>query len=289
MIAAAAIAPMQWHARDRVLDLSRPMVMGILNVTPDSFNDGGRYVGLDATLARAEEMANEGADIVDVGGESTRPGSARVTEDEELRRVVPVIEGICKRLSVVISVDTMKAGVARAALAAGAHMVNDVRALQNEGMAEAVAASGAGVVLMHMHGTPETMQDDPLDTEAVVETVVSWLAERVAAVERMGIGRELIAIDPGIGFGKTASANEILIARLGDFKVLGLPIVVGASRKQFIGLRTGRDTHGRLAGSIAAHVLAFANGARVIRTHDVQATRDALAVAAEITERGIVR
>lgn len=282
----AHAAPLQWQLRGRVLDLARPAVMGILNVTPDSFSDGGQYADLDAALARAMDMEEEGADIIDVGGESTRPGSARVGEAEEIRRVVPLIEKIAARLSAAISVDTMKTGVARAALAAGAHIVNDVRALQAEGMAEVVAASGAGVILMHMHGTPETMQDIPLDGPATVATVVSWLRTRVAEVERRGIDHARIAVDPGIGFGKTAGANEILIARLGDLKELGLPIAIGASCKQFIGLRTGREPQKRMAGSIAAHVLAYAYGANIIRTHDVRATRDAMAVTAAILHAG---
>lgn len=272
----------QWRARGRVLDVSRGAVMGVVNVTPDSFYDGGRYAEMDRAVAHALALLQEGADIVDVGGESTRPGAVPVGVDEEIKRVVPVIERLACETDAVISVDTRHAAVARAALEAGAHIVNDVSALSDEGMATVVAEYGAGAVLMHMHGTPATMQEAPLNADRVVDVVREYLGQRIAYAERAGIARAALAVDPGIGFGKSYAANERLLAELERLLEWGLPIVIGVSRKRFIGERTGRDVEGRLAGTLAAQVLAFERGARVFRVHDVAAARDALRVTAAI-------
>ena len=263
--------------RDRILDLAEPVVMGVLNVTPDSFSDGGRHADVDAAVARGEQMAAEGAAIVDVGGESTRPGAAPVSAQEEIRRVVPVIERLVARVPVPISVDTSKPEVIRAAVAAGASMVNDVRALGLPGALEAAAGSGAAVCLMHMQGEPATMQDAPRYGGVVAE-VREFLASRVAACEAAGIPRERICIDPGIGFGKTAAHNLELLAKLAGLGVAGRPILVGVSRKSVVGIITGRAPGDRLAGSIAFAALAAAGGASIIRAHDVAATLDAVRV-----------
>lgn len=272
----------QWRARGRVLDVSRGAVMGVVNVTPDSFYDGGRYAEVERAVTHAQTLLQEGADIIDIGGESTRPGAAPVGVEEEMRRVVPVIERLARETDAVISVDTRHAEVARVALEAGAHIVNDVSALNDEGMAAVVAEYGAGAVLMHMHGTPATMQEAPLDADHVVDAVREFLGQRIAYAERAGIAREALAIDPGIGFGKSYAANERLLAELERLLEWRLPIVIGVSRKRFIGERTGREVEGRLAGTLAAQVLAFERGARVFRVHDVAAARDALRVAAAI-------
>lgn len=272
----------QWRARGRVLDVSRGAVMGVVNVTPDSFYDGGRYAEVERAVKHARTLLQEGADIVDIGGESTRPGAAPVGVDEEMRRVVPVIERLARETDAVISVDTRHADVARAALEAGAHIVNDVSALRDEGMAAVVAEYDAGAVLMHMHGTPATMQEAPLDADQVVDVVYEYLGQRIAYAEGAGVAREALALDPGIGFGKSYAANERLLAELERLLDWKLPIVIGVSRKRFIGERTGRDVEGRLAGTLAAQVLAFERGARVFRVHDVAAARDALRVTAAI-------
>jgi len=276
---------MQWQCRDRILRLDgAPLTMGILNVTPDSFSDGGRYADLERALARGQAMLAEGAAIVDVGGESTRPGADPVGADEEAARVVPVIEGLAG-CGAAVSIDTTKAAVALAALAAGACIVNDVSACTADAaMAEVVAETGAGVVLMHMRGTPRTMQAAPL-YEDVVDEVREYLAERVAAVGAAGVARQAIAIDPGIGFGKTVAHNLALLAnldRLGD-----CPLVVGLSRKSFLGVLTGREVDERLAGSLAGLACAVWQGAQVLRVHDVRASVDAAAVAAAIAGRRI--
>ncbi|MCX7846966.1 MAG: dihydropteroate synthase [bacterium] len=276
----------RWRVRGRELDVGRGVVMGILNVTPDSFYDGGRYVDASRALAHARELMGEGAVIVDVGGESTRPGARPVAVEEELKRVLPVIEGLAGESEVVISVDTRHAEVAEQALRAGAHIVNDVSALADEGMAQVVAQYGAGVILMHMHGTPETMQDTPLQAGEVVREVKDFLAVRLKKAVERGIKKDALAVDPGIGFGKTFEANERLLAELEEFLEFGVPVVVGVSRKRFIGARTGREVQDRLAGSLAAAVLAYERGARVLRVHDVSATCDALRVADAILQAG---
>jgi dihydropteroate synthase len=270
---------MRLHCGRHRIDLDRPVVMGVLNVTPDSFSDGGRYASVPAALAHGRRLAEEGAAIVDVGGESTRPGAAPVSEDEELRRVIPVIEALAAGLAVPVSVDTRKAGVMRRALAAGATMVNDVAALAAPGALEAVAASGAAACLMHMQGEPETMQADPRYADVVVD-VRAFLRARVAACVAAGIPRECLVIDPGFGFGKTLEHNLALLAGLPALAADGLPVLAGLSRKRMIAALTGRDGGDRQAGSLAAAVLAVLRGARIIRAHDVRATVDALAVVA---------
>jgi dihydropteroate synthase len=264
-----------------MLDLPRPAVMGVLNVTPDSFSDGGLFLEPDAAVARAEAMVAEGADLIDVGGESTRPGAAPVAAEEELRRVIPVLERLdAGRPRAQLSIDTSKARVAEAALAAGAGFVNDVTALRADpAMAAVVGSSGATLCLMHMLGEPRTMQDDPRYRDVVSE-VKRFLEERLAFAVGEGIGEERIWLDPGIGFGKTLEHNLELLRRLDEIVAIGRPVLVGASRKRFIGDLTGRPEDERLAGSVAAAVIAFGRGASMLRVHDVAATRDALAVAA---------
>jgi dihydropteroate synthase len=253
--------------------------MGVLNVTPDSFSDGGRYFDLPEALDRAEQIAAEGAALVDVGGESTRPGSAPVAEDEELRRVLPIIERLAGKLSIPVSVDTRKPAVMRRAIAAGASMVNDVAALRAPGAIEAVAASGAAVCLVHMQGEPGTMQVAPAYADVVGE-VREFLRARAAACEAAGIARSRLVIDPGFGFGKALEHNLALLAGLPAISADGLPVLAGLSRKRMIGALTGRDDGDRLAGSLAAAVVAAHNGARIIRAHDVRQTVDALRVVA---------
>ncbi len=258
---------------------ARPAVMGVLNVTPDSFSDGGEYMDAEAAVAHARAMASEGAALVDVGGESTRPGAAPVGEAEELRRVMPVVEALGGAGGVPISIDTSKAAVARAATAGGATFVNDVTALRGDpGMAEVVAASGAEVCLVHMLGEPRTMQDDPRYDD-VVSDVKALLEERLAFAVAEGIAEQRVWLDPGIGFGKTLQHNLELLRRLAEIVALGRPVLVGASRKRFIGTLTGRAEQDRVAGTVAANVMAFERGAHMFRVHDVAATRDALAVA----------
>jgi dihydropteroate synthase len=254
-------------------------VMGVLNVTPDSFSDGGEWFDGDAAIAHGRELIAEGAGIVDVGGESTRPGAAPVSEGEELRRVVPVIEALASERAQ-LSVDTTKVAVARAALDAGATYVNDVSAFRAEpDMAQLVAERGCDCCLMHMQGEPRTMQQDPRYDD-VVDDVKAFLAQRAEAAIAAGIAPARVQVDPGIGFGKTAAHNLELLRRLDEIVALGFPVVIGTSRKSFLGRITGRDDpHQRLYGTIASNVLALAAGARVFRVHDVAAVRDALAVA----------
>ena len=261
------------------LDLDNPVVMGVLNVTPDSFSDGGRFLEVPAALAQAERMALDGAAIIDVGGESTRPGAAPVDEDEELRRVLPVIERLAATLSIPVSIDTRKPAVMRHAIAAGASLVNDVAALAAPGAMEAVAGSNAAVCLTHMQGEPGTMQDAPRYGNVLAE-VRAFLGRRVAACETAGIARSRIAVDPGFGFGKTLEHNLALLAGLTALAKDGQPVLAGLSRKRMIASLTGRDGSERLAGSLAAAVVAAWNGARIIRAHDVRETVDALRVVA---------
>jgi dihydropteroate synthase len=256
-------------------------LMGVVNVTPDSFSDGGLYLDPEAAIAHGRELAEAGAEILDVGGESTRPGAEIVSEQEELRRVVPVIRGLTG-LDRRISVDTSKAAVAAAALDAGAEIVNDVTALRGDAeMAALCAERGATVVLMHMLGDPRTMQDDPRYDDVVAE-VKNFLAERLEAASAAGIAAERIWLDPGIGFGKTAAHNMELLRRLGELRDLGCPLVIGTSRKSFIGGVDGSAADERLGGTIASSVLATAEGAEVLRVHDVAEMRQALTVAAAI-------
>ena len=261
------------------LDLGQPVVMGVLNVTPDSFSDGGRFRDVQAAVSHAERMAADGAAIIDVGGESTRPGSDPVGEDEELRRVLPVIERLAATLSIPVSVDTRKPGVMRRAIATGASLVNDVAALTAPGAIEAVAGSEVAVCLVHMQGEPGSMQDAPTYVDVVGEVRV-FLRSRVAACVAAGIPRSRIAVDPGFGFGKTLEHNLALLAGLPDLAADGLPVLAGLSRKRMIGVLTGRDGSDRLAGSLAAAVVAVERGARIIRAHDVRETVDALRIVA---------
>lgn len=251
--------------------------MGILNVTPDSFSDGGRYIEAREAVLQAGVLERDGADIIDIGGESTRPGSLPVDEREELRRVIPVIEGIRGSSAIPISIDTRKAAVARAALAAGASMINDVSALRDDpAMAEVVREAGAPVVLMHMLGRPRSMQENPSYGDVVGE-VYAFFEERLAFCAERGI--ESVILDPGIGFGKRVEDNCRLLAELGRFRSLEAPLLVGPSRKAFIGAVTGAAVGDRLPGTIASCVLAVSNGARFLRIHDVLAVRQAVAVA----------
>jgi len=253
--------------------------MGVLNVTPDSFSDGGLYLDADAAVAHGERLAAEGADLIDVGGESTRPGSEPVPEDEELRRVIPVIGRLAAATNVPISIDTSKAAVARAALGAGASFVNDVTALRADPeMAAVVAGSNAELCLMHMQGEPRTMQENPRYDDVVSE-VKAFLEQRLAFAVGEGIADTRIWLDPGIGFGKTLEHNLELLRRLVEIAAIGRPVLVGASRKRFIGALTGKAEGERLAGSLAAAVMAFERGASMLRVHDVGPTRSALLVA----------
>lgn len=262
----------------RVLKLDRTRVMGIVNVTPDSFSDGGAHASTEAAVAHGLALAAQGADILDVGGESTRPGAAPVPLEEELRRVVPVIERLARETALPVSVDTRKPEVMRAAVQAGAGMVNDVSALRGDGALETAAALGVPVVLMHMLGEPGSMQDDPRYDDVVAE-VHRFLAERIFAAELAGIARKNIVVDPGFGFGKTTGHNVLLLAGLERFAELGVPLLAGLSRKRSIGELTGRAVPGeRVAGSVAAHLLAAQRGAAIVRVHDVAATVDALKV-----------
>ena len=254
--------------------------MGIVNVTPDSFSDGGRFIELPAALEHARRLIDEGADIIDIGGESTRPGSAAIPESEEIARVVPVLEAL-RKSGVVLSVDTSKPGVMRAALDAGAAIVNDVCALQAPGALDAVAASDCGVVLMHMQGSPRTMQLNPHYTDVVGE-VRDFLRERIAAATARGVAAVRIVVDPGFGFGKTVEHNFELLGQLAALTKLGVPVLAGVSRKGMLGAVTGRAVGDRIAASVAAVVIAVERGARIVRAHDVAATRDALRVWAAI-------
>ncbi len=261
----------------RVLGEGRPLVCGILNVTPDSFSDGGRFATLDRAVEHGCTLAAEGADLIDIGGESTRPGARPPTLAEELQRVVPVVEALVRRVPVPLSVDTSRPAVMRAAVAAGASMINDVRALRSPGALEAAAETVVPVCLMHMHRTPETMQQDPRYRDVVAE-VCAFLAERMHACRRAGIRPEHLVVDPGFGFGKTLSHNLALLSSLGRLSSLGVPVMVGLSRKSMLGQLTGRGVEDRLPGSLAAAVIAAQQGAAVLRVHDVAATRDVLAV-----------
>ena len=269
------------HLRGRVLGLERPVVMGVLNVTPDSFSDGGKFVRLDDAVERGVQMAEEGAAIIDVGGESTRPGAQPIELEEELRRVIPVIARLRDRTPALLSVDTSKPEVMHAAAAAGAAMINDVRALREPGALEAAVSSGCAVCLMHMLGEPRTMQRSPSYHDVVAE-VRSFLEERFDACVGAGLPAERMAIDPGFGFGKTLEHNLELLRRLGELSVEGLPIVAGLSRKSMVGALTGRPAGERVHGSVALAVVAALNGARILRVHDVAATVDALEVVSAV-------
>ena len=265
----------------KTLDLSHPQVMGVLNVTPDSFSDGGDFFDPRRALERALQMQEEGAALIDIGGESTRPGAAAVAVEDELRRVLPVIEALQGRLAVPISIDTRKPEVMRAAAAAGAGLINDVNALRAPGALEAAAESGLPVCLMHMQGEPGTMQSSPRYADVAAE-VKDFLMQRVAACEAAGIGRQRILLDPGFGFGKTVEHNLQLLARLDELAATGLPVVVGLSRKSMIGKLLGVEVGERLPASIALAVLAVERGARLVRAHDVAETWQALQMQAAL-------
>jgi dihydropteroate synthase len=271
---------MLWRCRTRTFDLARrTLVMGIVNVTPDSFSDGGRFLDAAAAIDHGRQLLRDGADLLDVGAESTRPGAAPVPPAEQLDRLRPVLEALAPLAPV--SVDTASARVAEAALGLGAEVVNDVTALRDPGMAPLVAASGAGLVMMHMRGTPETMQDDPRYDD-VTRVVSAWLQVRLGAARRAGIDPERVVLDPGIGFGKTARHNFELLARLEELGTLGRPLLVGVSRKRFLGAALDLAADQRLEGGLAATAVAVLHGARVIRTHDVAATVRAVRIADEV-------
>ena len=260
---------------DKVLDLSAPVVMGVVNVTPDSFSDGGRFYDAGAAVEHGVRLAEEGAAILDVGGESTRPGAADVSAEEELRRVLPVIERLRAQTTVVISIDTSKPEVMRAAAAAGAGLINDVRALQQPGALEAAATTQCAVCLMHMQGEPRTMQRAPSYRDVVSE-VKAFLVDREHRARAAGLAEGRLAIDPGFGFGKTLEHNLRLLRQLREVAIPGTPMVAGLSRKAMVGKLTGRPEGDRVYGSIALAVIAAQNGASIIRAHDVAATVDAL-------------
>lgn len=271
-----------------LLDLSRPVVMGILNTTPDSFSDGGSYyeedsLSLDLVLRRAEQMLEEGAKIIDVGGESTRPGAASVSEQQELDRVIPVVEALVDKLGALVSVDTSTASVITESAKKGAGLINDVRALQREGALVAAAATGLPVCLMHMQGQPDSMQKNPHYSDVIVE-VSDFLRERVSACNVLGIPSERIILDPGFGFGKTLAHNLALLKRLPELSELGYPLLVGMSRKSMVAQLLGHPVDERLAGSLALAMLAAERGAAMIRVHDVAATVDVLKVLAAVVE-----
>jgi len=275
---------MKLHCAGRVLDLAQPVVMGILNVTPNSFSDGGRYADPDTAVAQGLAMHAAGAAIIDVGGESTRPGAEPVPLDVELQRVIPVLERLRRSCGAILSIDTMKPQVMRAAVAAGAGIVNDVQALQAPGALEAVAAGGAAVCLMHMQGEPRTMQQAPRYEDVVTE-VDAFLAGRAQACRTAGIGADRICVDPGFGFGKTLEHNLALLAGLRRLTSGPYPVLVGLSRKSMLATLLQRPVEDRLPGSLALATAAVLAGARIVRTHDVAATCDAVRVAAAIAQR----
>jgi dihydropteroate synthase len=275
---------MKLRSSHREVDLSAPIVMGVLNVTPDSFSDGGLYTDAESAIVYGRRMIEAGARIVDVGGESTRPGAEVVPADEEIRRVVSVVRGLAAN-GVFVSVDTSKPEVMAAAVAAGASLINDVRALRNPGALQVAVQSGASVCLMHMPGDPRTMQREA-DYTDVVSEVVAFLAARVAECETAGIERDQIVIDPGIGFGKLLNHNVALLAALPRLTALGLPVLIGASRKSMLGKLTGRTVHERLSAGVAVATAAVLGGAKIIRTHDVEATVDAIKVAQTLRAAG---
>ncbi|KQN64387.1 dihydropteroate synthase [Erwinia sp. E602] len=268
---------MKLYARDAVLDLSHPHVMGILNVTPDSFSDGGKHNELIQALTHANEMINAGATLIDVGGESTRPGAAEVSVQEELDRVIPVVEAIAQRFEVWVSVDTSKAEVIREAARAGAHLINDIRSLQEPGALQAAAESGLPVCLMHMQGEPTTMQQSP-HYQDVLRDVDDFFVRHIARCEAAGIKKTQLLLDPGFGFGKNLQHNYQLLAHLADYHHFGLPLLVGMSRKSMIGQLLNVGPSQRLTGSLACAVIAAMQGAQILRVHDVKETVEAMRV-----------
>lgn len=278
--------PETWAIGRRSLDLTRPCLMGILNVTPDSFSDGNSFFSREKAVDRALEMEAEGADIIDVGGESTRPNAEPVDEQEELRRVIPVIETLAGRLKIPISIDTYKASVARAALAAGAEIVNDISGLSFDSrMAEVVAAAGSGLVVMHTRGNPREMQADTAYDDIIAEITASLCGSLVLA-SSAGIAADRIVIDPGIGFGKSVAGNLEIVRRLAEFAELGRPVLVGPSRKSFIGKVLGREPDDRLYGTAAVVAVALVNGASIFRVHDIKEMRDVADMARALSSPG---
>jgi len=270
----------------KTLDLSQPVVMGILNVTPDSFSDGGRYHAVDAAFKQAQKMVADGAKIIDIGGESTRPGASAVSLEEELARVIPIIKRIATLLDVVISIDTSKAQVMREAIAAGAHIINDVRALQEEGALQAAAELAVPVCIMHMQGQPSTMQVAPSYQDVTAE-VVAFLQQRIIDCVNAGIKRGHIILDPGFGFGKTLAQNYQLLADTAVFHQFELPVLIGVSRKSMIGNLLQCDESQRLAGSLACATVAATAGAQILRVHDVRETADVLAIVAQLAKHSV--
>ncbi len=268
---------MQLTSRGVSLDLTYPQVMGILNVTPDSFSDGGRHNRIDLALKHAQAMIAAGATILDIGGESTRPGAAEVSEDEELSRVVPVVDAISQRMEVWISVDTSKAAVIRETAKAGAHLINDIRSLQEPGALSAAAASGLPVCLMHMQGQPKTMQHAPR-YENLINEVNTYFSEQIARCMSAGISKSQLLLDPGFGFGKNLTHNYQLLARLAEFHHFGLPLLVGMSRKSMVGQLLQVPPEQRVTGSVACAVIAAMQGAQIIRVHDVKETVEAMRI-----------
>lgn len=272
------------NCSNSLVDLSTPQVMGILNVTPDSFSDGGKYTQFDYALEQAEQMITDGATIIDIGGESTRPGAKAVSEHDELVRVIPVLKAIKQRFDIVVSIDTSKASVMSAAIDAGADMINDVRALQNDGCLAAIANSNIPVCLMHMQGIPKNMQNNP-SYDHVIDDIIMFFQQRIDTCLSAGIARERLILDPGFGFGKTLEQNFYLLANLSKFNQLGLPLLAGLSRKSMIGKLLNREVEQRLAGSLATAIIAAQQGAHIIRVHDVKETVDALKVLKAVTNQ----
>lgn len=268
---------MKLIARDAILDLTHPQVMGILNVTPDSFSDGGKYVSRDEAIRHAQEMVNAGATLIDIGGESTRPGAAEVSVQEELDRVIPVVEALAARFDAWLSVDTSKPEVITAAAQAGAHLINDIRSLQEPGALEAAAATGLPICLMHMQGQPKTMQHNPHYDDVVAE-VNAYFQQQIARCAEVGIEKVRLLLDPGFGFGKNLSHNYRLLAHLPELHHFGLPLLVGMSRKSMVGQLLNVPPLQRVHGSVACAVIAAMQGAHIIRVHDVKATVDAMRV-----------
>ncbi|MGF6189109.1 dihydropteroate synthase [Serratia sp. 2723] len=268
---------MQLTVRDQILDLNHPRVMGILNVTPDSFSDGGRHNSLNDALLHAHALISAGATMIDVGGESTRPGAAEVSEEEEIERVVPVVEALAQRFEIFISVDTSKAGVIRESAIAGAHLINDVRSLQEPGALQAAAESGLPVCLMHMQGEPRTMQQAPHYDDLMAD-VNAFFQQHIDRCIAAGITKQKLLLDPGFGFGKNLAHNYQLLARLAEFHHFGLPLLVGMSRKSMIGQLLNVPPEQRVIGSVACAVIAAMQGAQIVRVHDVKETVEAMRV-----------
>ena len=272
---------MVWSIRGKKIDLTRPRIMGVLNLTPDSFSDGGAYLEKEKAIDRAFQMEAEGADIIDLGAESTRPGSQPVSAEEEKKRLLPVLENLIPKIKIPVSVDTYKYEVAREVLESGAHIINDITAGNDTRILKLVGKTGCGLVLMHMQGTPVTMQNRPVYQD-VIEEISRFLEERVRIALTNGVAEEQIVVDPGIGFGKDTGHNLTILNKIGEFRDLSRPVMVGPSRKKFIGEITGSPVSERMAGTIAAVVVAYLAGASIFRVHDVKEVKQALLVAEAI-------